>query len=835
MTRYFIRALAVEGFRGINNAGDPLRLRFKPGAVNSVFAPNAQGKSSMFEALCYAIKGVVPKLEEMPASDRPSEYYANRFHQGSPAIISLTLEPDDGSPQVEISVERLVDGTRRVVSPSGYPDPDGLLKSLDTEMCLVDNRAFLRFVEDTPLERGRSFSSLLGIGELSEFRQALETLAHGRTVASDFEIKSLETSVEGQSRELQRKEVEIRDELRSLADVALPEPLNLADVNKAAIASLKQIKVLRDHVDGQTLEGIDWSQVKEAIKTAEQSEKQTELAGVEQSLAVLRGLDASEDEAGAIDEVVSAAEALDDLVSQTKGSKFQDLYSRALAVVTSDEWDDEAKCPVCDSRLGFPLTDHLESCLAGFAAAQKSAEALREKWQRASWVDRLGRLAASTDLAVDKKEARQIADIGLQVERLEASTKEVGEVLAVLKKLDDTLLNERQVLEGKREDLRAVLPPSLVAVTEQVGHAERLSSALETYGELTASLDADEAKLGRRKAWVGFIKTAATAFQDAEVSLSTAKTQALESAYKSFYSEITRNPEIVPALRKASGSEGLHLVLERFFGLEDLSAPSLLPESYRNALAISIFLSAALESTAPARFIVMDDVTSSFDAGHQFQLMELIRTRIARPGNPAGPQVIMLSHDGLLEKYFDRLSADAVWHHQKIQGLPPRGAVFTHTQQADRHRAKAEQFLRAGQVDQGEPLVRQYLEFRLQQIIRKVGVPVPFDFAMRDDRKLVQGCLDAISEGVSLHKAAGDLILTRGQLARLETQHLPAIVGNWVSHYATGVVSSFDPHALLGVLDSVDELAGCFMYDCSCSGSTRRRFYKSLSAKHCSC
>lgn len=40
MTRYFLSSLNIEGFRGINNDGDPLVLKFKTDAVNSIHAPN---------------------------------------------------------------------------------------------------------------------------------------------------------------------------------------------------------------------------------------------------------------------------------------------------------------------------------------------------------------------------------------------------------------------------------------------------------------------------------------------------------------------------------------------------------------------------------------------------------------------------------------------------------------------------------------------------------------------------------------------------------------------------------------------------------------------------
>ena len=45
MPRYFLRRLKVEGFRGVNNQGNPLDISFKPDAVNSVFAVNGVGKA----------------------------------------------------------------------------------------------------------------------------------------------------------------------------------------------------------------------------------------------------------------------------------------------------------------------------------------------------------------------------------------------------------------------------------------------------------------------------------------------------------------------------------------------------------------------------------------------------------------------------------------------------------------------------------------------------------------------------------------------------------------------------------------------------------------------
>ena len=131
MPRYFLKRLVVEGFRGVNNENTPLDINFQPNSVNSVFAVNGIGKSSIFEALCYAIHGVIPKLESLQKKERPQDYYCNRFHSKNAASILVEFQPDTGLTPVTIQIERDADGNRIVSSPSGHPDPEGFLATVE--------------------------------------------------------------------------------------------------------------------------------------------------------------------------------------------------------------------------------------------------------------------------------------------------------------------------------------------------------------------------------------------------------------------------------------------------------------------------------------------------------------------------------------------------------------------------------------------------------------------------------------------------------------------------------------------------------------------------------
>lgn len=124
MPRYFLTGLKIEGFRGINNEGDPLAIKFKKEKINSVFAVNGVGKSSLFDAIHYAITGNLPKLDALHHVERSQDYYINRFHTQTKGTIELMFQSDEAVPQTHtVIVERLSNGTRNRCEPKWSSSP----------------------------------------------------------------------------------------------------------------------------------------------------------------------------------------------------------------------------------------------------------------------------------------------------------------------------------------------------------------------------------------------------------------------------------------------------------------------------------------------------------------------------------------------------------------------------------------------------------------------------------------------------------------------------------------------------------------------------------------
>ncbi len=195
MTRYFLGGLSIEGFRGINNDGDPLVLKFKSDAVNSVHAPNGVGKSSIFEAVYFAIYGIVPRLKALQEAEQGDSYIVNRFHPGQQATVELTFASDDGSPDVAVKVTRAANGARLVTFPSGHADPQRFLASLQEDFVLVDYGRFAKLIDISALERGRSFASLVGLSRYSRLRQALDSAKRTQNINGDLGFSALDAEV----------------------------------------------------------------------------------------------------------------------------------------------------------------------------------------------------------------------------------------------------------------------------------------------------------------------------------------------------------------------------------------------------------------------------------------------------------------------------------------------------------------------------------------------------------------------------------------------------------------------------------------------------------------
>ncbi len=456
--------------------------------------------------------------------------------------------------------------------------------------------------------------------------------------------------------------------------------------------------MLAPYFVGKSLADVDFNEIKNAIKDPEGGEKRRDLEKAIRTIAALEGL-AVRDLAAIEKEQEQIGKLLDErdgLLASTRGDLFKRLYNVAQEVVSKDDWTTDEKCPLCESNLRFSISEHIKEQLTQYAEAAAKITEIGKAWQTSAWVKCLSAHETATQFGI-VQQSRKVHSLDSKFGSGDISK---ADLIAAIKWTTDLIGKVPALLEAAQVQKAAMekeLPASLVQLTEQVEYGRQFKESLRLYGQNQHEEAAQQARIDIRERWRKYISRATDVFADAETALSKSRIKGIDVEYKSMFGEIMQVSDVVPDLQRASDREDLHVQLSDFHGQHRLSARALLSESYRNALAISVFLSAALKHSGAPRFVVLDDVTSSFDSGHQYFLMELIRTRLQQPQNPGGLQFIILSHDSLLEKYFDRLNGTA-WYHNKLQGSPPMGAILHQAQGANRLRATIDSLLSAGQI-----------------------------------------------------------------------------------------------------------------------------------------
>lgn len=823
MSGWYLQQISIEGFRGINNQGAPLVLKFKPEHVNSVSAPNGVGKTSIFDAVVYAITGRIPKLDELPPAEKGSTYYLNRFHTGGLGTIILTLLPAGGGGPVTVTVQRDAAG-QRSVSASAGADGSAILADLNREFVLLDGRTFQDFIDLAPQKRGRSFAGLLGLKRYSATRQGLASLANTKAFNNHFGVTAKQGEQNSAAVTAQRARTNMIEAYKALVgedyDLAQAE----ADMLTKAHSALHGIALLQPLCENRSFEDIDPAACVEAAKAAEGGEARERLSNLirQHTDWTEAATTAPSDED--VEQIVSLAEARDEALKRTQGDVFRQLYAISETILADTSWENAQVCPTCDRSGADSVLDHVRTKIAAFDNVEAASKALAEVWTEKGWdqLDDLEKLARKSD---EPALLVTIKSKGTKGEISGEEAKTIGKWVATLSARAVLKINE---LTDAKVELEKSLPGKLTAVVEKAEAARRLQVNLKDLRKATAEHEAATVKLDRIMRVKGFLDNASSAFALAESNAGAQRLAAVEPRTRSIFASIMFS-DVVPALKKRAGSEDLSISLAEFWTLPDISAQAVLSESYRNAFAISVYLAAASLYAGGAKFLILDDVTSSFDSGHQFHLMNVIKSQFARPGVPDGPQIILLSHDTALEKLFNTNANAGGWWHQCIQGtartsvLPQSGAIH-------KIREATHGFLDTGNTTDAAPRIRQYLEFKLGEVISKVGIPVPIDMAFSDDKQMAKNLMDAIKGAVDLHQAAGRLVLAPSQVTGLDAA-VAIIVGNYQSHWSTGQTQAFTATSLKGVMVAIDDFARCFQFEHP-AGSGQYKYYRSLSQTH---
>lgn len=660
-----LHSLEAEGFRGLPNE---CRFDLDADAV-VVIGANGHGKTSLFDAILWALSGRVPRLGE-DESNLVSMYSPSGAARASLTLLDTNSEhfkitrSFDGDPR-PLSVEHL-GKSMKGPSAEGYllehvwPDASTAVRPFDAMASAITRSVYLQqdlireFVEATDdQDRFRAVSELVGAGRVGDLQVALERekKAWSTTTNSKAEetrlLRERLTVNEARLAELSQRlaapslsltEDAWRTWWKDIAEVGVKTPyvdLGARDATQAIEAALKQLEAMRLANDRRL----------QLLKSS-----QTELAAL--SRQTLPPLEPLKSNALMLSEQVQILRRQVEAEQQRSADRRQAQAAlreqteqlRALAALALGHLGDH--CPVCAQQYDRQETrrrlEAIAKGLSGDSAASQAPDLLPQFLSELA-----GKEKALATAEASLREAEQIhARHRIATESIYKQLASVGANANGQSLSDDWLSGLIQLAErvpGQQKELHRRGEAFSLQLTQSATEA----AATELRREIEKQRDAlvaQEADGSARQATGLLAQRVIDALRDAISLVVEERLKEIGAILQTIYSRIDPHPSFraVTFLSRFSRGRGqLSTVIRDALVNKETPLPSvILSSSQLNALAVSVFLALNLGvSRPPLHSAILDDPLQSLDDINLLGVVDLLRRTKDRR------QLIVSTHD----------------------------------------------------------------------------------------------------------------------------------------------------------------------------------------------
>lgn len=193
-------------------------------------------------------------------------------------------------------------------------------------------------------------------------------------------------------------------------------------------------------------------------------------------------------------------------------------------------------------------------------------------------------------------------------------------------------------------------------------------------------------------------------------------------------------------------------------------------ESHLNCFGISFFLASVIAFNKVNKFIVLDDVISSFDTTHRKRFADLLFEYFSNY------QIILLTHEIEWFSYVRQLAKKKGWTIGEIKWTETKGTHLD--EKPDELKEFIENALNDGNIDVlGNP-IRKYLEAVLKDICLNLEVKVSFRYNDINEKRMPDELLNELKS--KINKAAGQDL--KSKISLIERVTNSSLLGNLLSH-----------------------------------------------------
>lgn len=224
-------------------------------------------------------------------------------------------------------------------------------------------------------------------------------------------------------------------------------------------------------------------------------------------------------------------------------------------------------------------------------------------------------------------------------------------------------------------------------------------------------------------------------------------------------------------------------------------------ESHLNCFGISFFLASVLAFNKVNKFIVLDDVISSFDTNHRQRFANLLFEKFN------DYQIILLTHEQEWFSYVRQLAKRDNWLISEIKWTDTKGAHLD--EKPNELKALIELGISKSEIEfLGNP-IRKYLEYILKDICLNLDVKVSFRSNETNEKRMPDELLNELKS--KINKSSAEL---KAKIPLLDRVANSSLLGNLLSHDNPFNPKIGDLKAFWSDIAELERLFYCQQPDC---------------------
>lgn len=742
-----INIIAIDGIRGIK---EQLVLKLDGKSV-LLYGDNGTGKSSISDSLEWYYVDRVSHLSSTEI-DLKEALRNSSIPENKDSIIDITYNYSSINNKKKLFYKR-----GKLISE--FTDPSDEFKQYlsksDNENLLLRYQALRGFIDQTKTDKLKYLSEIIGFSEVTKTKDILKKAFN--SVKSEIKSQNYETQGNTQKQVLIEK-----------IGAAVSQEINLFEkINEL-------IKPLKTTIEVKSLKDIDV--LLNHIKTPVNNQLISELKFLENCRDTFSNL---KKEIEFIDGEYKKYYSEFELISNDVQSILQTFLSELLktgSVVITKKYHIENTCPLCLQPKNLEeLKNEINSRLLEIEESSKKKIPYDNAKQAILKIaaERIKRfeILSSDKLVNDESNLtinEAIKTINSKIIEYQKAGNEKVTSGNKLAKSDDLKLTEEDFTILKRiYDRINKIETSLKNDNTTVLYSN-ISSAKDAFIKIK-KIDLEKEKLEEQKNSLGIIYNEFVKKQK----------EGLENFISSFSGSINEfyqymNPgEMFQEIKIVTIGEDDELngiTIEYKFNDNWISPPQkYFSESHLNCFGLSFFLASVVAFNKENKFILLDDVISSFDTTHRKKFADLIFEKFS------DYQIILLTHEEEWFQYVSQLAKKKNWLIDEIKWTNENG-TYLETKPVDLKEI-IEVNLAKGNIDLlGNP-IRKYLEHRLKEICYNIRVKVDFRFNDNNERRMVDELLSELRSKINNH--SNEL---KSKITTIEKVANSNMIGNLLSH-----------------------------------------------------